>query len=126
MRNKLSSFKEIKMGGMVSPFLNSFNREGRFSVELGIWSPYTYWDPDKKDYETENEDAVNFVVLNGRVLDPSTAFEGIIDLIKQTQQHLPEFDGEELTVYALKDGRWVDAKDIEEKNFLYVSFYSLE
>ncbi len=126
MKKMLSSFRKRNTGKMMSPFLDSFNREGRFSVELGIWSPNTYWDPRTKDYETENENSVHFVVLNGQILDPSVVFPGLIELVKETEQHLPEFDGEELAVYALKEGEWIKAKDTDEKNFLYVSYYSLE
>ena len=130
-RRLLSSFKKLgcpsqKLDKGIDAFLACFNREGRFSLEMGYWMPKTRWDSMFKEYVTENQDEyINLVIHNGDILDKERK-RNLIDLAQTVGQPLPEFDGEELQNYALIDGEWIDPKDTDEKGFFYVSFYSLE
>ena len=131
MAKLLSSFNKLgcptqKLDERIDNFLACFNREGRFSLEMGYWMPKTFWDSTFKEYVTENQaEHINLVIHNGDILTKEE-IPNLIDLAYTVGQPLPEFDGEELLIYALIDGEWTDPKDTDEKGFFYVSFYSLE
>ena len=110
-------------------FLESFMRDGWFSVEFGFFAPTPEWDPHCKEHEMVNTgEHYNLVIKNGFVLNreeiPNVL--SILDAAGITDA-LPTFNGDELDIYTLdKDGNWVNPDEAEEDNFFYMSYYSLE
>lgn len=110
-------------------FLESFMRDGWFSVEFGIFIPGTEWDPHCKEHVSANiGEYRNLVIRNGFILNREEIPEvlSILDYADITEA-LPAFNGRELDRYALDtNGDWVNPKEVKKENFFYVTYYSLE
>lgn len=110
-------------------FLESFMRNGWFSVEFGFFTPGTEWDPHCKEMTPVNTgEHYNLVIKNGFILNreeiPNVL--GILDAAGITNA-LPAFIGNELDLYTLDDdGNWVSSEGAREENFFYMTFYSVE
>lgn len=114
-------------------FLESFMRDGWFSVEFGIFISGTEWDPHNKEHLPTNiGEYCNLTIRNGFILNREeiTNVLGILDAAGITEA-LPRFNGEEmaeLVRYTLNDdGKWVNPSEVDkEDNFFYVTYYSVD
>ena len=110
-------------------FLESFMRNGWFSVEFGFFTPGTEWDPHCKEMATINTgEHYNLAIKDGFILNreeiPNVL--GILDAAGITNA-LPAFRGNELDLYTLDDdGNWVGSEEAREENFFYMTFYSVK
>ena len=110
-------------------FLESFMRNGWFSVEFGFFTPGTEWDPHCKEMATINTgEHYNLAIKDGFILNreeiPNVL--GILDAAGITNA-LPAFRGNELDLYTLDDdGNWVSSEEAREENFFYMTFYSVK
>ena len=116
--------------GRLDQFLGSFMRNGHFSIELGIFTPGTEWDPHCKETISVNagEHCV-LVIKNGFILNPEE-IPGVLDVLDEAGivGALPEFSGVELDYYVLdENNNWANTREVEDlgDNFFYVSYYSL-
>jgi len=110
-------------------FLESFMRDGWFSIEFGFFEPTTKRDPNFKEQVTVNDgEHYNLVIKDGFVLNRDE-IPNVLSILSAAgiKNSLPVFDGKELEIYALDDdGKWVSAKGMDDKDFFYVSYYSIE
>ena len=110
-------------------FLASFAKDGWFSVEIGITELRQVLQIPGDYYREELiRHHFNIVVKNGLVLNMDE-IPNVLDILDEAgiTDPLPEFHGEELTLYTFdEDGNWIDAGVADEKEDLfYVTYHSL-
>ena len=122
---------ERKADDRLDLFLTSFMRDGWFSVELGIFSPESEWDPRHKERSPINVgEYYSLVIKNGFVMNRDE-IPYILEFLdgKGITKPLPKFDGVELDLYTLSDdgSRWVNVSRLEkvEENFFYTTYYCI-
>ena len=110
-------------------FLESFMRNGWFSVEFGFFTPGSEWDPHCKEQTfVNNGEHYNLVILDGFILNRGE-IPNVISILDAAgiTNALPAFNGNEQDLYTLNDeGNWVNSKEVQEENFFYISYYSVE
>lgn len=108
-------------------FLASFKDKGWISVEIGFFTPGTEWNSHTHESEPVNDGGYyNLIIRDGEILDPEEMdnFLSILDA-EGIADPLPAFDGKELDLYTLIDGKWASL-DGSKEDFFYVSYYSIE
>ena len=109
-------------------FLDSFRREGWFSVEFGFFVCSTEWDPHNKEHTIVNAgEHYTLAIRDGIVLNREE-IPNVLSILDAAgiADPLPAFDGEELDIYTLEDGNWVEYEDLGAENNFYVSYYSVD
>ena len=118
-----------RLDNRLDQFLESFMRNGWFSVEFGFFTPGTEWDPHCKEQVPVNAgEHYSLVIKDGFILNreeiPNVL--SILDTAGITNA-LPAFNGNELDLYTLDDnGNWVSSEGAKEENFFYTTFYSVK
>lgn len=110
-------------------FLESFMRNGWFSVEFGFFTPGTKWDSHCKEMAPVNTgEHYNLAIKDGFILNREEISNALSILDEAgIANALPALKGNELDLYTLDDdGNWVSSKEAKEEDFFYVTFYSVE
>lgn len=119
-----------KLDHRLDKFLESFMREGWFSIEFGIFISGTEWDPHCKECIPANVGIFyNLTIRNGFILNRDE-IDNVLSLLDTAgiREVLPAFNSEEaeLVRYTLNDdGNWVTPVD-KENNFFYVTYCSVD
>ena len=111
----------------IGRFLESFAEKGWISVEVGFFTPDTEWDPHSHEHVPVNSgEHYNLTIKNGFILNREE-IPNILSILdaEGIADPLPAFDGKELDLYTLVDGKWA-SPDGSKEDFFYVSYYSVE
>ena len=117
-----------KPDNRLDKFLKGFMRNGWFSIEFGFFAPGIEWNPHfKKQTHINTGEHRNLVIKDGFILNKEE-IPNILSMLDTAgiTNALPAFAGNELDIYTLDNDNWVIAKDINEEDFFYVSYYSVE
>ncbi len=108
-------------------FLESFMREGWFSVEFGFWSPSVAWDPHCKEHVSINDGEHYVLAIRNGFIFNRDEIPDVLEALDEAgiTDALPAFNGNELDLYTLVDGKWVVPDEEMEAGFFYVTYYSV-
>lgn len=109
-------------------FLESFVRDGWFSVELGFFISGKEWNPHNGEFVPANIGKhCCLSIRDGFVLNREE-IPNILSILDTAgiKNALPAFDGKEVYPYILVDGGWTRPDGVKKTPFFYVSYYSID